>query len=61
MYEAQTEKDWKYIIDDSDAKLVIAGNVCTPLFSSFCLLSRAQTLYLYQPFFLQQTTVSLTE
>lgn len=25
MYEAQTEKDWKYIINDSDSKLIIAA------------------------------------
>lgn len=25
MYEAQLDKDWKYIIEDSDAKLIIAG------------------------------------
>ena len=26
MYEAQLEKDWKYIITDSDAKLIISAN-----------------------------------
>lgn len=26
MYEAQTEKDWKYIINDSDAKIVLVAN-----------------------------------
>ena len=26
MYEAQLEKDWKYIVDDSDAKLLIVAN-----------------------------------
>ena len=25
MYEAQLEKDWKYIITDSDAKLIISA------------------------------------
>ena len=26
MYEAQLEKDWQYIINDSDAKMIIAAN-----------------------------------
>jgi long-subunit acyl-CoA synthetase (AMP-forming) len=26
MYEAQTEKDWRYIITDSNSKLIIAAN-----------------------------------
>jgi long-subunit acyl-CoA synthetase (AMP-forming) len=26
MYEAQLEKDWKYIVDDSDAKLLLVAN-----------------------------------
>ena len=26
MYEAQLEKDWRYIVNDSDAKLIIAAS-----------------------------------
>jgi hypothetical protein len=26
MYEAQAEKDWKFIINDSDSKLVLVAN-----------------------------------
>ena len=26
MYEAQLEKDWRYIITDSDSKMIIAAN-----------------------------------
>ena len=26
MYEAQMEKDWRYIITDSNSKLIIAAN-----------------------------------
>lgn len=26
MYEAQMEKDWRFIVNDSDAKLILAAN-----------------------------------